>query len=313
MDPIRSALFIPGNREKWVRNAHTNGADVVVLDLEDSVPPSEKEDARELVAEYVPKLHAKGQRVFVRVNGHPNTDEGYTEHDLESVVCEELEGLMIPKVREPDDIERLDAVLTHIERREGFDPESTDLAVSIETARAMRQVYEICSAADRVATIGCGAVKGTDTNHALGFEWTGPGRKGLETVHLREQALMDARAAGIDYPLAGTYVDVEDTEGLREDIQFSREMGYTGYVVIHPSHVEHANEMFTPDSDEVEYWLGVREALAEAEAEGKSAVRYEGDMIDTANLGTAERYLKYARVFEDELDLEVAVDRTQET
>jgi citrate lyase subunit beta/citryl-CoA lyase len=147
-------------------------------------------------------------------------------------------------------------------------------------------------------------VKGTDTNRALGFEWTGPGREGLETLHLREQALMDARAAEIEFPLAGTYVDVGDIEGLRKDMRFSREMGYTGYLVIHPSHVEHANEIFLPDADTVEYWVGAMEALLEAESEGKSAVRYEGDMIDIANIETARRYVEYAEAFADDLDVD---------
>lgn len=306
MDPIRSALFIPGNQENWVANAHENEADVIILDLEDSVPPNEKETARDIVSEYIPKLNSEGQRVHVRVNAHPNASQGFAEPDFEAIACQELEAITVPKVREPGDVKRLDTVLSHIERREGLKENGIELAVSIETAQAMRQVYELCKAADRVATIGCGAVKGTDTNRALGFEWTGPGRQGLETIHLREKALMDARAAEIEYPLAGTYVDVEDTEGLREDMQFSREMGYTGYIVIHPSHVEHANEIFLPDSETVEYWVGAMESLREAEQSGKSAVRYEGDMIDIANIETAERYLDYARSFETEL--EVGVD-----
>lgn len=305
MDPVRSALFIPGNRESWVATAHQNDADVIILDLEDSVPPDEKETARDIVSEYIPQLHSEGQRVHVRVNAHPNASQGFAEHDFEAVACEQLEAITVPKVREPGDVERLDTVLSHIERREGLEQNGIELTVSIETAQAMRQVYELCMAADRVTTIGCGAVKGTDTNRALGFEWTGPGRQGLETVHLRENALMDARAAEIEYPLAGTYVDVEDIEGLREDMQFSREMGYTGYIVIHPSHVEHANEIFLPDDETVEYWVGAMEALTEAERRGKSAVRYEGDMIDIANIETAERYLAYARSFEDDIEVEI--------
>lgn len=305
MDPARSSLFVPGNRESWVESAHENDADVVVLDLEDAVPPGETAAAREIAAEHVPDLTARGQRVHVRVNGHPNDGEGL-ERDLEAVVPAEPEALVVPKARDPDDVERLDAVVTHIERREGIDPGGTELVITVETAQAMRQVYELCDAADRVATIGCGAVRGTDTNYALGFEWTGPGREGLETVHLREQALMDARAAGVEYPLAGPYVDIEDIEGLREDMRFAREIGYTGYVVVHPSHVEHANEIFLPDPAEIEYWIGAREALREAREEGKSAVRYEGEMIDAANLATAERYVRYARAFADELPLDLA-------
>lgn len=308
MEPTRSALFIPGNRKSWVKNAHQNNADVVILDLEDSVPTSEKATARDIVADHVPIIHNNGQRVYVRINGHPNDTDGFFTNDLEAVVCEELEAILVPKVCEPEDIERLDAVLSHIERRDKLKPESTELHVIIETAQAMRQVYQICDATERVASVTCGAVKGTDTNYALGFEWTGPGREGLETIHLREQTVMDARAAGIDYPMAGTYVDIEDIEGLRKDMQFAQEMGYTGYIVIHPSHVEHANEIFLPDSDEVEYWIGARRALLRAQKEGKSAVRYNSDMIDSANLATAERYIEYAKAYEDELDLSIDTD-----
>ncbi len=97
----------------------------------------------------------------------------------------------------------------------------------------MKHVYEICLASERVTSIMCGLTKGTDTNRALRIEWTGPGRKGLETLHMRQKALLDARAAGIDYPLAGPYVDIDDHDGLTEDMEFTREMGYEGYVVIH--------------------------------------------------------------------------------
>lgn len=310
MKPARSLLFIPGNREEWVRTASTNDADVVILDLEDSVPPENKGNAREIVAEYVPTLRERGQRVHVRVNGHPNTSVGTLERDLEAIVPTQPEALMVPDLESPEDVRRLDTVLMHIERREGLTEGGLELSATIETAPGMRHVYELCDASDRVASIVCGAVKGTDTNRALGFDWTGPGRDGLETLHMREKALLDARAAGIEYPLAGPYVDIEDIKGVREDMAFSREMGYTGYVIIHPTHVEHANECFTPDPELIEYWVNIRRVLAEAEAEGKSAIRYEGEMIDTANLGTADQYLEYAREFADDLnaDIDVRVD-----
>lgn len=308
MRPARSLLFVPGNREEWIANAHANDADVVIFDLEDAVPPEETEAARELVADRLPAVHDRGQRVFVRINGHPNDPDEFTHDDIEAVLCEELEAIVVPKLERPADVERLDAVMTHVERREGLPEGGVSLVVSIEAALGMKNAHELCAAADRVGSITCGAVRGTDTNHALGFEWTGPGREGLETLHLREKALLDARAAGIADPIAGPYVDVDDIEGLREDMRFAREMGYTGYVVIHPSHVEHANEVFTPDADEIEHWLGVREALRRAREEGKRAVRYEGEMIDAANLQTANRYLRRAKAYEDDLDLDVDLD-----
>lgn len=308
MKPARSLLFVPGNRESWLESAHERGADIVILDLEDSVPPDEKAKARELVAEYVPYLSERDQRVVVRINGHPADPMSQTADDLEAAVKEGVEAIIPPEVRDGKDVEQLDDVITHIERRDGLTVGATELILPTETAQAMKNVYEMCSAADRSGSILTGAVKGTDVNRALGFEWTGPGRKGLETLHMREKALLDARAAGIEYPFAGTYVDIDDIEGLKEDLQFSYEMGYTGYVVIHPNHVQYANEVFTPDEEEIEYWLGLREALKEAEREGRHSTRYEGDMVDLANLKTANKRLKEAKAFEDDLDLDINVD-----
>lgn len=305
MKAARSLLFVPGNREEWIKNAHTHGADVVILDLEDAVPFEEKAHARDLVSEYIPKLQEKGQRVLVRINSHPNDPNEHTEADLEAVVSNDLEAVFVPKAKRPADIEKLDTVISHIERRDGQD-RKTEFVVAIETALGMKNVYDLCIASDRVATITNGAVKGTDTNHALGFEWTGPGREGLETLHMREKTLLDARAAGIEHPLAGTYVDVEDIEGLREDMMFARDMGYLGYILIHPSHVEPANEIFTPETKTVEYWLGVKQALENAKAEGKSAIRYEGDMVDTANLPTANRFLRRVKAFEDDIEVDLS-------
>lgn len=89
MEPARSILFIPGNRERWIESAHTHGADVVVFDLEDSVPPAETPEARALVADNIADVHDRGQRAFVRVNGHPNDLEEFTQADTEAVMCED--------------------------------------------------------------------------------------------------------------------------------------------------------------------------------------------------------------------------------
>lgn len=305
MDPVRSALFIPGNKPDWMDDAPKHGADVVILDLEDAVPPEGKPDAREDVADAVPDLHEAGQRTFVRVNGHPNADDEYFADDVERIVPAEPEALLVPKLRHPEDVEKVDTVLTHIERREGMEPGTVELVAVVETIHGMKNVHELCAASDRVASITCGAPKGTDTARALRFDWTGPGRQGLETLHMRQKALLDARAAGVRYPLAGPYVDIDDTEGLTEDIEFAREMGYEGYIAIHPSQVPPANDAFTPDESEVEYWLGLYDTLQEAIDDGRSTVRYRGEMIDTANLRTAEEFLRRAKAFEDELDVDV--------
>lgn len=308
MKPVRSALFVPGNRPSWLEDADEHGADAVIADLEDAVPPDGKAEARGTTADAISGLRDAGQQVFVRINGHPNVSNPYFEADIERIAKETPDALVVPKVRTADDVEKLDTVLTHVERREGIDSGTVELIVTVETALGMKNVYEACSASDRVASIICGATKGTDTNRALGFEWMGPGRRGLETLHMRQKALLDARAAGVSDPLAGTYVDIDDVEGLVQDVEFAGEMGYEGYVVIHPSHVPHVNEYFTPDEEEVEYWIDLYEMLHEAINEGRSVVRYQGEMIDTANLETATRYLRRAKEFQDDIGTDIDVD-----
>lgn len=303
MEPARSFLFVPGNNEEWLRDAHTHGADVVIFDLEDSVPPSEKGLARELVSEYISKNHAEGQTVFTRINGHPRAPTRWTEQDLEAVVCNELAAVFLPKVRRPDDVNALETVLNHIERREDC-TETTEVMVAIETALAVRNVYNLCSTSNRVTSMVSGAVKGTDLSQEVGFQWSGPGVESLETVHIRQKSLVDARAAGIEYPIAGAYTDIDDQDGFQMDLAFAREMGYLGCVAIHPSQVPRINEAFTPDNETIRYWQSVKDTLEEAKSAGKHVARYEGDMIDVANLSTAERYISRAKAFEDDIDID---------
>lgn len=305
MNPARSLLFVPGNREEWLKEAHTHGADIVIFDLEDSVPPAEKPRARKLVSQYIPKMSEEDQTVCVRVNGHPNTPSKSTAADIEAVLCEELAAVFLPKVGGATDIRSVETVFNHIESRDSLSG-NTEFIVALETAAGLRNAYEVCSASERVSAIVCGAVPGTDLCHEIGFEWTGPGRQGLETLHIRQKALLDAKAAGVDQLFAGTYVDIEDEDGLRDDLHFSREMGYRGYVLIHPSQVEAANEVFTPDPETVKYWAGLKQALAEAIEDGRSAISYRGKMVDTANLSTADTYLRRAKAFEDDIDLDLS-------
>lgn len=311
MKPARTLLFVPGHREEWLEQAPSRGADVVILDLEDSVPPDEKSQARSLVAEYVDVVAEQDQRVFVRPNGHPNAEVETFTRDIEAVASSGLSGLLVPEVETPGDVEKLETVLNHVAYRDGLEPGSIDIVPTIETALGVRNVYDICRASDLVGSVVAGMANGGDLNQEVGFEWSGAGRDALETLHIKQKILHEAKAAGIEYPLAATWVDIDDLDGLREDATFYREMGYAGYLVIHPSHVEPVNEVFTPDEEEIEYWAGMREALLEAEADGESAVRYRGQMVDTAHLGTANRFLRRVQLLDEDalegLDVDPAV------
>jgi citrate lyase subunit beta/citryl-CoA lyase len=289
MKPLRSLLFVPGNKAAWMEKAPQYGADALIFDLEDSVPYADKDAARTLVRQAIDNLSPRGQTLFVRIN-HLETD--MTGDDLGAVVCTGLTGLLPPKVETVDDVQQLDTLLAYFEHREGMMPGSIELIPTLETAKGIRNAYDIALASPRVASIAGGAGKGGDTNRSLGYRWT---REGIETLFIRSKVLLDARAAGIEYPLVASWFDVGDLDGLIADAQRNRQLGFSGMLLIHPSHVAPVNQIFTPSAEELAYYKGLLEAMRAAEAQGTAAVTYQGAMVDIAMVRTAEQVLEFAR------------------
>ena len=137
--------------------------------------------------------------------------------------------------------------------------------------------------------LGCGP--GGDAARAVGYQWT---KDGTETHYLRSRAVLDARAAGIEYPMVTSWWDVRDLDGLRADAALNRRFGFRGMVVMHPSHVPIVNEAFTPNEAELAHARGLIAAMEAAEREGSAAVTYEGDMVDYAMVTTARELLDLA-------------------
>jgi citrate lyase subunit beta / citryl-CoA lyase len=289
MKPLRSLLFVPGNKAAWMEKAPQYGADALILDLEDSVPYADKDAARILVRQAIDELSARGHTLFVRINP---LESDMTGDDLSAIVCAGLTGLLPPKVETVDDVQQLDTLLAHFEHREGMMPGSIELIPTLETAKGIRNTYDIALASPRVASIAGGAGKGGDTNRSLGYRWT---REGTETLFIRSKVLLDARAAGIEYPLVASWFDVGDLDGLIADAQRNRQLGFSGMLLIHPSHVAPINQIFTPSAEELAYYKGLLEAMRAAEAQGTAAVTYQGTMVDIAMVRTAEQVLEFAR------------------
>jgi citrate lyase subunit beta/citryl-CoA lyase len=289
MKPLRSLLFVPGNKAAWMEKAPQYGADALILDLEDSVPYADKDAARILVRQAIDDLSARGHTLFVRINP---LESDMTGDDLSAIVCAGLTGLLPPKVETVDDVQQLDTLLAHFEHREGMMPGSIELIPTLETAKGIRNTYDIALASPRVASIAGGAGKGGDTNRSLGYRWT---REGTETLFIRSKVLLDARAAGIEYPLVASWFDVGDLDGLIADAQRNRQLGFSGMLLIHPSHVAPINQIFTPSAEELAYYKGLLEAMRAAEAQGTAAVTYQGTMVDIAMVRTAEQVLEFAR------------------
>ena len=289
MKPYRSILFVPGNRPPWMEKAVSYGADCLILDLEDSVPDQEKVAARPLVKAGIKALKAKGQAVNVRVNGFAT---GLTFDDLEGVLCSELDGVDLPKVETAADMKELDALLIHLEKRMGIPVGTIETPLGCETAKGMRNIYEIATSCPRVKRVTLAAGPGGDAARAIGYLWS---KEGMETLFLRSKAVLDARAAGIQYPTISSWWNIKDLEGLERDAGWNRQLGFRGMTVMHPTHVPIVNKVFTPSAEEIAFYKGLIQAMEEAEKKGIAAVTYKGDMVDEAMLKTARAMLEFAK------------------
>ncbi|MBN1382442.1 MAG: CoA ester lyase [Deltaproteobacteria bacterium] len=289
MKPVRSLLFVPGNKPAWMEKAIKYGADILILDLEDSVPDSDKVAARPLVKEALKFLTAKGQTCNVRVNGFAT---GLTLDDLDGILCPEINGIALPKVERVDDMKALDTLLTHLEKKHGIETGTIKTGLGIESAKGLRNAYDIVTSCPRVTALSLACGPGGDAGRSMGYIWS---KEGTETLYIRSKAVLDARAAGIQYPTVSSWWDIKDLEGLARDARFNRSLGFRGMTVMHPTHVPIVNEVFTPSAEEIRFYKGLIAALEEGEKKGTAAVVYQGDMVDYAMAKTAKEMLNFAR------------------
>lgn len=291
MQPVRSLLYVPANREDWVESAPENDADGYIFDLEDAVPLDEKERARTVLREALASFDPDDGAMTVRVNP---PDTGLFAADMAAIVGDGLDAVVVPKLPSPDPIRRADHVLDYLETVRDLD-ERIDIVALPETAAGFRSAADLCTASDRVAGLVGATSKGADVQRALGYSWTPDGD---EKRHFLSKLVLDGRAADVDQLLSGPWTDVEDTAGLRAEAQMAEQLGYTGYQVIHPSHVGIVNEIFRPDEAEVARCRDLLEAVEAAEAKGgRGAIRHEGEMVDVAHVRRAEDVLERARAF----------------
>ena len=291
--PVRSALFVPANRASWIDKAPGYGADALLLDLEDATPPSEKAAARAIVRERLSAMAERGQAIWVRVN-YPEADE--LRADLEAICYPGLAAVCVPKVASPADIARVDQLITYLEGAAGVPLGTIAIVPLLETAEGIASPREIFAASDRVRYAGGLAADGADVQRALGYRWSDTFE---ESFVMRSLALIAARAAGVENPITGL-VTALDTDEVRRFAKQSRDLGYAGMLVIHPTHVPVANEAFSPNADEVTWAEDVLASYEHAEADERGAARdSRGTMVDAAHVETAEQLLaRYRRLQE---------------
>lgn len=259
----RSYLFAPGHNAKLLGRVFKAGADAVMLDLEDAVPPEAKESARRLVADVLAE-HA----AWVRVNA---ARTAMCEADL-AAVAGPAYGIRIPKVESADDV-------AWVAQRAPGKP----LICAIESARGVLAAAEI-AAAPGVRHLAMGGVDLARDLHA--------GSGNLQTLFVRSQLVVASRAAGIQPPIDSVYAHLDDETGLREQAEFARSLGFFGKSAIHPRQLPVLHQVFTPTAEEITW---AREVLAAFDAAGGAALQLpSGEFVDLPVADRAHRVLALA-------------------
>jgi len=282
----RSLLFVPANQERMLNKLDTLPADGFIFDLEDTVPDPEKQNARRMTLEVMPKV--KGDRSWVRVN---SLATGFFHEDLDALIgAPGLTGLIVPKMDSVADINTVDQMIASYEIRRGLTVGSTAIIVMMESAGGVLDSRSIMTSAKRIQTMIYGGGEDGDMNVSLGATWTSPGP---EMMFVRQFSLVSARAANFDCPLDGVFANVKDPEGFRSDTQLSKRLGYRGRTVIHPNQIEDANNIYTPTAAQIEYYSRVVSAYEEALTRGIASTKVDGKLVDLAMSKTAQRLLDH--------------------
>ncbi len=284
MEPLRTLLSVPSNRQNMIEKAGSLPTDVLVLDLEDSVPAAEKANARAMVRDAIAGPSLKGQMVFVRIN---SIGSGLAEEDLEAVITPGIDGINIPKPKSADDIKKVEAIVERLEKERGIEKGHIKLTPWVETAKGLINAFEIASASPRIVGIIFGA---EDFTLDTGMQRT-EGED--ELLYPRTMVVVAAKAAdviAIDTP----YNNFRDDEGLIKEATLARRLGFEVKYIIHPSQIEPVNQAFRPTFEEVEQARRIVEAFEAAEAQSFASTSVDGRMIDIPQANRARKLLMVA-------------------
>ena len=280
----RSLMFVPATNEKFVAKAHTRGADMIILDLEDSIPPSEKDAARQALPGAARTIKGNGTEVCVRINRPLEL----AVPDIAAAILPDVSALMLPKVMGPEHVRLLSEVVATREALQGIAIGRTRFICVVETPDALPQLNAIAAASPRVAAIGVGAEDLCTELEAV------PGADSLYVYAM--MAVAAARANGV-LPMGsvGKFADFSDLEGYRASLKRSRALGFTMTACIHPAHVPIINDEYGVPPAEADRARRLIAAFEDALSKGLGAVAFEGAMIDLPVVERARKLLARVR------------------
>lgn len=286
--PLRTLLFVPGNKVRMLDKARTLPADAVILDLEDGVPPSEKRAARTVVRRAL-ESGGFGPQIILRINAFAT---GLAEADLGEAFGPGVGAVCLPKAQTAGEVERLAALLADVERERGLPVGSLAICLMVETALGVLNAYPMACArsAPGSARVRALCLGGEDLARDLGAVRT---KEGVELAHSRAQMLLAARAAGV-LALDTIWTDLTDADGLLAEAREARRLGYSGKLIVHPAQIEPVHRAFAPNEEEIARARRILEAFEAAEARGDGVIAIDGQMIDAPVVARAREVLALA-------------------
>ena len=289
---IRSFLFTPANVARRVEKALGLDADAVILDLEDSVAPSDKAASRPAVVAALARAHKC--LLYVRCNA-PSTHWCYG--DLVQTVRKGLDGVVVPKIESAADLHAIDWLLANLEREHGMAEGSLDLLPQIETAAGVQRVDRIVQARNLRPYSGAWRVKrlcfgAADYANDMGLS---PTLDEPELLDARARIVLASRAAGLEGPIDSPWFHFKESAAFARALERSRRGGFQGRCCVHPDQIAPVNEAYMPGAEEVASAERIVAAFAEAEKRGAAAIQVDGQMIDYPVVYRAQKLLDAVR------------------
>ncbi len=286
----RSMLILPVNNPYFVEKAYLRGADAIVLDLEDSVPPREKDSAREAVKDAILLAGRGGADVLVRINNDPEM----LDPDLEAAVHQGIHGIFLPKVETGNQVASVAERISKLENERRIESGQVKLSLHIESPRGLLRLQEIAAASPRAESMSLGV---DDYCLHLGIE---PSEEGSELYFPLSMMVTVCKAEGLNpMGILGTVAGFKDTVGFEQAAQRGRELGCTGAFCIHPNQVPILNRIFSPVPEKMDWARRAVQAFEHGVEQGKAAVSLDGRMIDTPIYKQAKLLMERAAAIEE--------------
>lgn len=278
---MRSLMFVPAHNKKLLESSLRRNADVLLLDIEDSVPPIDKQKARDNIKEFVKKPEAKDKVIFPRVN---DRESGELLRDAYQLTIEGISGFMYPKAKREEDVYFFGKLLETIEYEKGFPIGTFKIIPLIETTGAVMNITEICTASDRVVAVAFGCedfVTDLQGKHDA---------EGMSIMTARNLISMGARSTGV-IPIDTVHIRVHDLEDLEKNLKIGKNLGFEGMMVLNPKELPLVHQYYSPSKEEVDWAEEMLRLSEEAKMEGKGVAVKEGKFIGPPMVKMAQEIL----------------------